>query len=288
MSRGTQRIAQILAALVIVGASTTKAEERAVQLAGINLAVWSQTVDDVSAQPVILFSHGFHGCATQSRFLMEALASAGYLVLAPNHRDATCNGGDAHWLEQPQRGFSNPEKWNEATFADRGEDMRRVEEAARADARFRRADWSRLGLVGHSLGGYTVLALAGAWPQPKLSTTKAVLALSPYSEPFIVHGTLGGLAVPVMYQGGTHDFGITPAIERTQGAYDQSPEPKYLVVINRAGHLSWTNIGRAVFRKPIVDYSVAFLNHYVKGRPAEPLLSQPGLGISLFRHPATP
>ena len=219
---------------------------------------------------------------------MEALASAGYLVLAPNHRDATCNGGDAHWLEQPQTGFSNPEKWNEATFADRGEDMRRVEEAARADARFRRADWSRLGLVGHSLGGYTVLALAGAWPQPKLSAVKAVLALSPYSEPFIVHGTLAGLAVPVMYQGGTHDFGITPAIEKTLGAYDQSPEPKYLVVINRAGHLSWTNIGRAVFRKPIVDYSVAFLNRYVKGRPAEPLLSQPGLGISLFRHPAMP
>jgi predicted dienelactone hydrolase len=288
MSRQAQRIAQILAALVIIGTSTTQAEERAVQLAGINLAVWSQTVDDVNAQPVILFSHGFHGCATQSRFLMEALASAGYLVLAPNHRDATCNGGDAHWLEQPQIGFSKPEKWNEATFGDRGEDMRRVEEAARADVRFRRADWSRLGLVGHSLGGYTVLALAGAWPQPKLSTAKAVLALSPYSEPFIVHGTLAGLAVPVMYQGGTHDFGITPAIEKTQGAYDQSPEPKYLVVIDRAGHFSWTNIGRAMFRKPIVDYSVAFLNHYVKGQPAEPLLSQPGLGISLFRHPATP
>lgn len=91
-----------------------------------------------------------------------------------------------------------------------------------------------------------------------------------------------------MYQGGTHDFGITGAIEKAQGAYDQSPEPKYLVVIDKAGHLAWTDLGRAVFRKPIVDYSVAFLNRYVKGQPAEPLLSQPGLGISLFRHPPTP
>jgi pimeloyl-ACP methyl ester carboxylesterase len=161
-------------------------------------------------------------------------------------------------------------------------------EAARSDDRFRRADWSRLGLVGHSLGGYTVLALAGAWPQCKLAGVKAVLALSPYSQPFIVHGTLDGLGAPVMYQGGTRDFGITPAIEKTRGAYDQSPEPKYLVVINKAGHFAWTDTGRAVFRKPIVDYSVAFLNRYVKGQPAEPLLSQEGLGISLLRHPATP
>jgi hypothetical protein len=115
-----------------------------------------------------------------------------------------------------------------------------------------------------------------------------VLALSPYTQPFVVHGTLEDLAAPVMYQGGTRDFGITPAIEKMQGAYDQSPEPKYLVVISKAGHLAWTDIGRAVFRKPIVDYSVAFLNRYVKGEPAEPLLSQAGLGISLFRHPAKP
>jgi pimeloyl-ACP methyl ester carboxylesterase len=283
-----RRIAWVVVTLLIVGATKTRGEERAIQLAGINVTVWAQKVDDVHGQPVLIFSHGFHACATQSRFLMVALVEAGYLVLAPNHRDATCNGGHAHWFDQPQIGFWKPEDWNEATFQDRGEDVRHVEEAARVDDRFRRADWSRFGLVGHSLGGYTMLALAGAWPQWKLGGVKAVLALSPYSQPFIVHGTLGGLAVPVMYQGGTHDFGITPAIEKMQGAYDRSPEPKYLVVISKAGHLAWTNIGRAVFRKPIADYSVAFLNHYVKEQPAAPLLSEAGLGISLFRHPATP
>jgi pimeloyl-ACP methyl ester carboxylesterase len=282
------RIARVVVSIVVLGATSTIAEERALRLAGIDVKVWSQTIDDVHGQPVVVFSHGFHGCATQSRFLMEALAAAGYLVLAPNHRDATCNGGHGHWFEQPQMGFWKPQNWNEATFEDRGEDVRHVEEAARVDDRLARADWSRLGLVGHSLGGYTMLALAGAWPEWKLRGVKAVLALSPYSQPFVVHGTLEDLAAPVMYQGGTRDFGITPAIEKMQGAYDQTPEPKYLVVISKAGHLAWTDIGRAVFRKPIVDYSVAFLNRYVKGEPAEPLLSQAGLGISLFRHPAKP
>lgn len=154
-------VARVVVSIVVLGATLTTAEKRAVQLAGIDVTVWSQTIDDVHGQPVLVFSHGFHGCATQSRFLMEALAEAAYLVLAPNHRDATCNGGHGHWFEQPQIGFWKPENWNEATFEDRGEDVRHVEEAARVDDRFRRADWSRLGLVGHSLGGYTMLALGG-------------------------------------------------------------------------------------------------------------------------------
>ena len=117
---------------------------------------------------------------------------------------------------------------------------------------------------------------------------KAVLALSPYTQPFLVNGTLRGLATPVMYQGGTLDFGITPVIKKTEGAYDQSPEPKYLVIIDKAGHFASTDIGRKASRQPIVDYSVAFMNHYVEGRPADPLLSQVGPRVSLLRHPAEP
>ena len=180
--------------------------------------------DDVGGLPVIVFSHGFHGCATQSRFLMEAFASAGYLVLAPNHRDATSNRGPAHWWNKAQAPFRKPEERNDATFRDRGDDVRHLIEVARSDGGFRHADWSRLGLAGHSLGGYTVLALAGARPQWELAGVKAVLALSPYTQPFIVHGALSGLAAPVIYQGGTLDFSITPALDKAEGAYDQSPD----------------------------------------------------------------
>jgi len=40
--------------------------------------------------PLLLFSHGFGGCAQQSRTLTQALADAGYAVLAPNHKDKGC------------------------------------------------------------------------------------------------------------------------------------------------------------------------------------------------------
>jgi predicted dienelactone hydrolase len=273
----------IVTACVFVG-HAAQAGQSSVTLAGMNVTVWLQAAEENLKQPVIIFSHGFHGCATQSRFLMDALASAGYLIFAPNHRDATCNAGNASWLGRPEVPFRNPATWNEASYRHRAEDVRRLLKAIESDARFRtRADLSYLGLIGHSLGGYTVLGLAGGWPSWRLTSAKAVLALSPYSQPFIAHHALSGLSAPVMYQGGTRDFGITPAIQKTAGAYDQSPEPKYYVEFDKAGHFAWTDIG-AIARKEIIAYSLAFMNHYVKGEPAEPLLTKPPPGFAVARY----
>src|SRR5438105_12499114 len=67
--------------------------EQTISLGGLQVTVWSVTATANVRKPVVLFSHGFHGCSTQSSFLMEALALEGFLVFAPNHADATCNGG---------------------------------------------------------------------------------------------------------------------------------------------------------------------------------------------------
>jgi predicted dienelactone hydrolase len=261
-----------------------QAGQGSVSLAGMNVTVWSQSAEQNLKQPVIIFSHGFHGCATQSRFLMDALASAGYLIFAPNHRDATCNGGNASWLGRPEIPFRDPAAWNETSYRDRADDVRRLVHAIESDTRFHtRADLSHLGLAGHSLGGYTVLGLGGGWPSWRLTGTKAVLALSPYSQPFVLHHTLAGLSAPIMYQGGTRDFGVTPALQKTAGAYDQSPEPKYYVEFDKAGHFAWTNIGITA-RKEIIAYSLAFMSHYVKGEPAAPLLTKPTPGMAVVRY----
>jgi pimeloyl-ACP methyl ester carboxylesterase len=269
----------------LCGLPTAQAAEQSVKLAGMDVTVWSQETDKSIKQPVIIFSHGFHGCATQSRFLMEAFASAGYLIFAPNHRDATCNGGKAKWIDRPEVPFRKARMWNETSFRDRAEDIRRLIEAIRTDDRFReRSDWSRFGLAGHSLGGYTVLALGGAWPGWKLSNVKAVLALSPYTQPFLLRDTLAGLSAPVMYQGGTWDYGITPALHKSMGAYDRSSEPKYYVEFDRMGHFAWTDIGRRKARKAIIAYSLTFMNYYVKGEPPAPSLTQVLPGVALFRY----
>ncbi len=265
--------------LLDVGASAV--EERTVQMAGRKVTVWSSPTG--STRPVVIFSHGFHGCSTQSRFLMEALAEGGYLVFASNHADATCDGGSSSWKDRPESPFRDPAAWTDASFRDRADDVRNLVAAIRADPRFRgRADLTRIALAGHSLGGYTVLGLAGGWPSWQMPGIKAVLALSPYDQPFVARGTLGSLDTPVMYQGGTLDLGITISVERD--GYDESPPPKYFLKLDGAGHLAWTNVGRTAPRANIVAYSLAFLDYYVRGAPAATALTHALPGVALYRY----
>jgi dienelactone hydrolase len=275
----------LIGVVLLVGCAPAQAAEQSINLAGMDVTVWSQDRDAGDKQPVIIFSHGFHGCSTQSRFLMEAFASSGYIIFAPNHRDATCNGGKARLIDRPEVPFRKARMWNQTTFDDRAEDVRRLISAIQQDERFReRVDWSRFGLVGHSLGGYTALGLAGAWPSWKLNGVKAVLALSPYTQPFVLHHTLRHLSAPVMYQGGTLDYGVTPVIHKSKGAYDQSPEPKYYVEFNRIGHFGWADVGRKTARKAIIAYSLTFMNYYVKGGPPAPPLTQILPGVVRFKY----
>jgi predicted dienelactone hydrolase len=90
-------------------------------VAGLEVAAWIPSHYTADPWPIIIFSHGFHGCNTQSIFLMERLAGAGYAVFAPNHRDAAC-GNIGAWFTRPEDPFRDPRKWTDTTFADRAED----------------------------------------------------------------------------------------------------------------------------------------------------------------------
>ena len=233
---------------------------------------------------MLIFSHGFGGCAKQSKFLTEALAAHGYWVFAPNHKDARCRHGQSGGDGRPQEPFGNPLSWSDKTFADRRDDIRAIQQALATSPEFvGRVDLTRLGYVGHSLGGYTVVGLAGGWPSWRTPGARAVLALSPYTQPYLVHKTLGGLSAPVMYQGGTLDVGITPSLGRAGGVYDVSPAPKYFVELEGAGHLAWTDL-RAAAHGAINAYAIAFLDHYVLGAAAAPTLTQALSRVSELRY----
>jgi predicted dienelactone hydrolase len=254
------------------------------ELAGLKVAAWIPDTATPGPWPVVLFSHGFHGCNTQSEFLMEGLAKAGYAVFAPNHRDATCSGGDSSWLDRPDGQFRDAAQWTDATFADRAQDLKNLLDALNADPRFDSVafDWQHVALAGHSLGGYTVLELAGAWHRWKDGRVKAVLALSPYCAPFIERQTLAGIDMPVMYQRGTLDFGITPFIRKPGGAYDQTPRPKYFVEFDGAAHFAWTDL-RATYHEAIIAYAHGFFDHALKGKPFPPDLAAPHDGVAEVR-----
>lgn len=237
------------------------------EIGGLSIAYWLPPVvpgEGDTPKPLVIFSHGFHGCKTQSIFLMKALAEAGYIAIAPDHADSSCWSG-AQGMDRPEKRFADYADWSDKTYASRATDIKNLYAALKADAVWsKRIDWDKVALAGHSLGGYTVLGLAGAWPSWKMEGIKGVLALSPYSLPFADHGDLGHLSVPVMYQGGTRDFGITPAVRKKGGVYDLTSAPAWYVEFISVGHFGWSDMVEEGHER-IVAYSLWFLGHVLKG-----------------------
>lgn len=98
--------------------------------------------------PLVVLSHGTGGAAVSLMWLGHALAAHGYIVAAVNH-----HGNNA--LEPPTpQGFLLP--WERAT------DLSLLITQMLADPQFGpRIDPARIGATGFSLGGFTVIELAG-------------------------------------------------------------------------------------------------------------------------------
>jgi predicted dienelactone hydrolase len=267
---------KLLALMFLAAVAALAQGPEHLQIAGRDVAIWKpQGQAPAGGFPVVLFSHGFGGCNTQSIFLMEGLAQNGYLVLAPNHKDATC-AGDSEWVpNRPEQPFRDAAQWTDATYKDRAADIEVLLDAVLKEKTFAgvAVDGARIGIAGHSLGGYTALGLAGGWKSWKDPRIKAVLALSPYCGPFLSKGTLAQITAPVMYQGGTRDLGTTPPIKRKDGAYDKTLAPKYFVEFEAAGHFAWTNLNK-IYQEIISTYSVAFFDRYLKGPSAPDRLAE--------------
>lgn len=107
---------------------------------------------EAGRRPLILLSHGDRGTPFNQAWLAEHLAARGYVVAAV-----------AHWLNT--RTNNVPEATLRAW--ERPQDASFVVTALLQDATWQpRLDPGRIGAAGHSSGGYTALALAGARYDP--------------------------------------------------------------------------------------------------------------------------
>lgn len=99
--------------------------------------------------PLVVFSSGFAITARSYGWLAEHLASRGFLVAAPQHRESLDPG--TLWEATMQRPV------------DVAALMARVEEMSRPGGGFEGlVDLDRVGIVGHSYGGYTAQVAGGA------------------------------------------------------------------------------------------------------------------------------
>ncbi len=147
--------------------------------------------------PLIVFSHGNSGYRQQSTFLTTRLARAGYVVAAPDHVGNTfpemlaLEGEDARRAVHREIRRQRPADLHAVVRAlldrmplDRKTlhqtTLHQTTEASTALPPLPALDPTRVGALGHSFGGWTVLKL------PALDRrVQVVCSLAPVSEPFV-------------------------------------------------------------------------------------------------------
>lgn len=181
--------------------------------------------------PVLVYSHG--GCAypEASSFLTRALASWGFVVVAPTHPGDTISDGfdvcDLVELRAP-------------TLVERVADVRWILDQIAHGGRtpgspfFRRVARSRIGVLGWSSGASTAV-VAGREDR----RIRAVLSLAPDVRPERI-GT-APLRVPTMVMEGELDF-YDPSQTALDQLYALLRPPRFAVELQRTGHFAFSDI----------------------------------------------
>jgi predicted dienelactone hydrolase len=142
----------------------TQAQARPIAMGPFTVHVAIGAPVDAKLRGLIVLSHGRGGTEIGHTSLAEALARHGYLVAALRHPGD--NFQDRSLLQKSVARY----------FVERPRDVSRVIDALLQDPEWNTriavdARGPRVGAVGHSAGGYTVLALAGAQPDPSRRTS---------------------------------------------------------------------------------------------------------------------
>lgn len=226
--------------------------------------------------PLVILSHGFGADRHFLAYLAQHLASHGITTVALEHP-----GSNVDALSRIPLDLSTgqtPSRILPATeFLDRPQDVSvvldRLEELNRTSYTLRgKFNTDSVTLIGHSLGGYTGLALAGAqldirnlrqfcralppigispadWlqcaavdlPQTQADLTDRritqVIAMNPLIGELFGTAGLSQISVPTLLLGGTND-GVTPLVDQQLRPFTQLSGRKYFVAIVGGTHLS--------------------------------------------------
>ena len=223
--------------------------------------------------PVIIFSHGLASRPEDFKEDVLQLVSYGYVVALPQHP-----GSDFNQLQEMLQGFSR-EIVKVDEYVDRPLDVSYViDELERRNRReFEgRLDLNNVGVMGHSFGGYTALALAGAklnfdsleeicgrnlWG-PNLSLLlqcralelprkdydfrderiTSTLVINPVTSAVFGPEGLSQVSIPVLLAAGSSDPATPAAIEQLQAFVWINTDDKYFALVEGQAHVNFTKL----------------------------------------------
>ena len=236
--------------------------------------------------PLVVVSHGFGADRRFLGYLAYHLASYGLTVVAVEHP-----GSNVAWLTGKNFNQSGIEKGSllpASEFVDRPKDVSflldRLNRLNRFSASLKgKFNTNQVVVIGHSLGGYTALALAGTQlsldhlrqfcsdPDPVMfspadllqcnaadlkdaptnlgdARVKRVVLLNPVIGRLFDEKSLAGVKIPALMLAATEDS-ITPAVSQQFLPFTQLHNSKYLLTAIGATHLSVgdpANLNRAL------------------------------------------
>lgn len=206
------------------------------------LPVWQAAVRDAAARdarwPLVAFSHGFGGHRRQSTFLCTHLASHGYVVAAVDHTGNTVLD-ILQLMLSLQAGGAMP---HTRTMLEEFIGLRPADIAFMIDRVATEmagsVDLSRIGMTGHSFGGWTTLTYTARDPR-----ICAALPLAPAGGATPLPGDAlrdsvdlrWGRPVPTLYLVADRDT-LLP-LDGMRGLYARTAAPKRMVVLRNADHM---------------------------------------------------
>lgn len=194
--------------------------------------------------PLIVISHGNGGSHLLYRTISTRLAKSGYIVAMPEHFGNNRNNNE---LENTIANLINRPKHISLTI-----------DSILLDSRFGKFILSnKIAVIGHSMGGYTALALAGGipWTQEaeRVETSsdarvKAIVLMAPGAGWFM--NSLSKVTIPILLYGAEHDP-ITPEwnAEIVRNGVPDPSQVTYHFVPN-AGHFSFLSPFPAAMKNP--------------------------------------